>query len=100
MAADRIAAIIEAQGPNLALWVPVLFAAGIAIYFSLPFEPAPWMLAAMAGGLMVGTATCFRLGPMGRVLLIGAMLPGLGIVAGGLRSIIVAAPVIEAMISL
>lgn len=94
MAADRIAAIIEAQGPNLALWVPVLFAAGIAIYFSLPFEPAPWMLAAMAGGLMVGTATCFRLGPMGRVLLIGAMLPGLGIVAGGLRSIIVAAPVI------
>lgn len=94
MARDRIAAIIETQGPNLALWVPVLFAVGIAIYFALPAEPAPWMLAAMGAGLGIGGATCFRVGPVGRALLIGVMLPVLGIFAGGLRSVIVAAPVV------
>ncbi len=94
MTGNRIGAIIETQGPNLALWVPVLFAVGIAAYFALPVEPAPWMLAAMGALLLIGAATCFRLGPMGRALLIGAMLPVLGLVAGGLRSMIVAAPVL------
>ncbi|MGH6618107.1 MAG: hypothetical protein ACREF6_01020, partial [Alphaproteobacteria bacterium] len=31
-----------AQRDRWALWIPVLFGSGIAIYFTLPAEPAIW----------------------------------------------------------
>ena len=36
---SRLAALIESQRPQLALWVPVLFGLGIALYFASPAEP-------------------------------------------------------------
>ena len=52
-----LAALIEAQRPSLALWIPVLFGLGIALYFVAPSEPSGWMLAVLCAaglGLAVG----------------------------------------------
>ena len=94
MGADRLAALVEAQRPHLALWIPVLFGLGIALYFALPVEPAGWMLAALAGPIVVGLATLTRVGPLPRVLLLALLLPALGFSAAALRSRHVAAPVL------
>jgi competence protein ComEC len=64
---ERVAAVIEAQRPNLALWVPVLFAAGIGGYFTAPAEPETWMLAALAAVIVMGLATAVRVGPTARI---------------------------------
>ena len=34
--------------PRWALWVPVLFAVGIAVYFELPVEPPPLVVGLLA----------------------------------------------------
>jgi competence protein ComEC len=94
VAADRLAALIEAQRPSLALWIPVLYALGIALYFAVPSEPQAWMLAALAGGLLLGLGTMVRNGPMTRMLVMLVLLPAVGFAAGALRSRIVAAPVL------
>ena len=62
----RIAALVDAQRPHLALWSPVFLALGIGLYFALPAEPAPWMLAALAGVLLVLAASAVRAPPMWR----------------------------------
>ena len=84
MGADRLAALIEAQRPHLALWIPVFFALGIALYFAVPAEPE----GVDAGGARrrAGrrrSATLFRVGPVARVLLLALLLPGLGFGGGG-----------------
>ena len=94
MGGDRLAALIETQRPHLALWIPVFFALGIALYFAVPAEPEGWMLAALAFVLAVGFATLFRVGPVARALLLAAVLPGLGFGVAALRSRVVAAPVL------
>ncbi len=94
MGGDRLAALIETQRPHLALWIPVFFALGIALYFAVPAEPEGWMLAALAFVLAVGFATLFRVGPVGRALLLAAVLPGIGFGVAALRSRVVAAPVL------
>lgn len=94
MAETRMAGLLEAQRPHLALWVPVLFASGIGIYFAVPAEPAPWMLAALGVLSAMMIATLFRVGPMPRLALAALLLPGLGFGVAVLRSHIVAAPVI------
>lgn len=77
-----------------ALWVPVLFGAGIAIYFVLPMEPPIWL-----GVLLVlGVWTISALLPAGGfVRLAGAamLIMALGGLAGTVRTAWVAAPVIE-----
>ncbi len=94
MGAERLAAAIEAQRPNLALWVPVGFGLGIAGYFQIPREPEAWMLAALGGAIVVLAGSLPRAGPLARILLIAALLPGLGFETAALRSRIVAAPVL------
>jgi competence protein ComEC len=94
VALDRIAALIEAQRPSLALWVPVLYGFGIAAYFALPVEPRGWALAVLAGALLVGIAALARSGVVARVLLLAALLPGIGFGAAALRTRSVAAPVL------
>ena len=94
MGADRLASVIEAQRPSLALWIPVLCGLGIAVYFALPAEPEAWMLAALAGLALVVAGTAVRAGPVGRVLLLALLLPALGFGAAALRTRTVAAPVL------
>lgn len=90
----RIALAVERQSPNLALWVPVLFGAGIALYFGLPFEPENWMLAALCGVVAIGLLTGWRLGFHGRVGVLLLVVPILGLLTGAVRTMVVAAPVL------
>ena len=81
---DRIAALVEAQRPQLALWIPVFYALGIAGYFALPVEPRGWMLAALGGVLpLAARRRSFRAGPLARVLLLALILPGARLHGGG-----------------
>ncbi len=94
MGSGWLAAQIETQRPHLALWIPVFFAIGIAVYFQVPAEPAGWMLAAIAALLAMGSGTLFRTGPMARVMLLAVLLPLAGFALAGLRSRVVEAPVL------
>ncbi len=94
--ADRLWSMLEAQRPNLPLWTPVLFGAGIGLYFALPAEPPVSVLAALAGLailLMAGAATT---GPLSRLALVALILPMLGFGTAALRARAVAAPVLPA----
>lgn len=92
--AARVGSLAAAQRDRWPLWTPVLFGTGIAIYFSLRFEPALWWAAAALGGF-AGAAWVLR----------GAVLPrtlfaALALVAGGFcvaqqQAHRVAAPVLE-----
>lgn len=94
MGSSRLAALIERQRPHLPLWVPVLFAAGIAGYFAAPAEPLGWMLAALSAVLVMGAGTLARAGGPGRIALMVLFLPVAGFTAASLRSQVVAAPVL------
>ena len=94
MGSGWLAAQIETQRPHLALWIPVLFAVGIAAYFQVAAEPPGWMLAAIATFLAMGLGTLFRIGPTARILLLALMLPLAGFAVAGLRARLVAAPVL------
>src|SRR5687767_423837 len=52
------------------------------------------MLEALGGAIVLGVATMFRTGSVGRVLLVAALLPALGFGAAALRARVVAAPVL------
>ncbi|WP_237168315.1 ComEC/Rec2 family competence protein [Paracoccus shandongensis] len=101
----RMAATLRA---GLFPWVPVCLAAGIALWFALPFAPARWhwgalgLLAAFAlgtGRLALPWAERGRIGwPLADGLRIGStaallVIAGFGLI--GLRSAMVAAPVME-----
>lgn len=91
----KISDRLDAEQERLFLWLPVMFALGIATYFGLPREPsllAVWLLAAAAGsawwrftrrgGLAVGWAA--------------AVAVSLGLALATTRTAIVAAPVVPA----
>jgi competence protein ComEC len=89
-----LAEVIDAQRLHLALWVPVLFASGIGVYFSIPSEPQRWMLAALATALTMLIATLPRVGGAARILLMTAIMPGAGFFAAAIRSSALAAPIL------
>lgn len=91
----RLAVALEAQRPAFGLWVPVLFGAGIAAYFALPVEPRGWMLAALAGALVILAGSLRHAAPMARTAMMLLLLSGLGMEAAALRARSVAAPVLE-----
>jgi competence protein ComEC len=91
-----LAGLIETQRPHLALWLPVLFACGIGVYFSLAAEPERWMLVALAAALGLVAASVPRVGGLPRILLALALTPGLGFAAAAVRTHAVAAPVLAA----
>lgn len=77
-----------------ALWLPVAGGAGIAVYFALPTEPAPWAGAAAAFGA-TAIAVLLRRRPIA-VLAAGLLAAAaLGFAAAQLRAAVVAAPMLE-----
>jgi competence protein ComEC len=77
------------------LWLPVAFAVGAGVYFTLPFEPE-WAWAPLAGGFflaLVGLAAVTEQ-PAARILLglIAALVLGFGVAR--LRTEVVAAPIL------
>lgn len=76
------------------LWLPVLFATGIAVYFGLAAEPAWWaapsiLVAAVAAALLL------RHRPITALVLLGAAIVAAGIALAQARARYVAAPMLE-----
>jgi len=87
--------ILLRQRGYLFPWVPVLFAAGIGLYFALRFEPGLWLYAC-ATVLVLLAATVARILPQGLAVLGWAVcLCALGFLAAGWRAHQVAVPVLE-----
>lgn len=83
-----------AQGRELSLWIPVLLAAGIGIYFALPVEPGVPVLAAVAVGAGAA-AVAGQVSVLGtRLLLLTVALMLAGYALAGARARVVAAPVL------
>ncbi len=91
-AARCLMAFIE-QRDRWALWSPVLFGTGIAIYFTLRFEPASWAGAA-AMGACLAAGLCVWRRPGLRLLLLAAGLVAAGFAVAQFRTHAVAAPVL------
>jgi competence protein ComEC len=89
-----IARNLEAEQERWFLWLPVMFGAGIALYFLLPSEP--WTLAAMlpAAAALVVHLTLGR-GGVESLITAALLAVGLGMAAGKLRTETMRAPVLK-----
>jgi competence protein ComEC len=85
---------LEAEQERWFLWLPVMFGAGIALYFLLPVEP--WTVAATLPAV-AALAVHLALGRSGLAALATAALlaVALGLAAGKLRTEAMRAPVLE-----
>ena len=88
---ERWWALIEAERAGLALWLPVAFAAGVALWFGLPWASQRVAVAAMFLGLG-GAGLLLRWRPLVVVALLA--LAGMGVAQA--RSAMVAHPVLAA----
>lgn len=80
---------------NLSLWVPVGMAAGIAVYFSLPTEPyIGWSIVCFLGAALA--AYLMRHKGWIAIAAAVALCGALGFLAAQIRSLSVAAPVLQA----
>ena len=88
----RLQKILLAERGQWGLWLPVAFAGGIAVYFTLPFEPPlGWGLSA-AGWLLV---LSLRSGNDAvRAFMLGLMTAALGFTTATLRTEAIHAPVL------
>jgi competence protein ComEC len=91
-AARRLAVFVE-QRDRWALWIPVLFGAGIAVYFALTVEPHPWAGAAAVAACLAA-AVCTRRWPALRLAVLAAVLIATGFGVAQWRTHAVAAPVL------
>lgn len=86
--------LAEARG-TLFPWVPVCIGIGIALWFALPDEPGPAVYAATGAVLLLATLL-WRLGPEAmQPFCVALACIALGGLATGLRSHLIAAPVLE-----
>ncbi len=95
----RCADAALAERDRWMLWTPVLLGLGIALYFALPAEPAPWTGALALAGVVAATAAIGRLWrSQRRPLLLAGIALGLivaGFTAAQVRTHWVAAPVLS-----
>ncbi len=91
MRAETLAASQRDRWP---LWTPVLFGAGIALYFSLRFEPSPWW-AVSALACSLGAAVAYRHAVNSRVVFVAMALFAGGFLVAQQQTHRVAAPVLE-----
>ena len=85
---------LDAERSRWMLWLPVAMGLGIAVYFELPSEPAPWLGPVLAAAALV-LVFLARSGSLARALAIGAVAAasGLGLVAW--RTASLAAPTLS-----
>ncbi len=79
---------------RLFLFVPVVLACGIGAYFSLPREPTPQEWAALGLAVLALAGAAWRLPENAAPLALGLALLGAGLGVAGLRTHLVAAPVL------
>ena len=89
-----LAAHFFAERERWALWFPVLMGAGIAVYFSLPQEPAPW-IGALALGIAIAALITCRYGALDLTAAGAVLAVALGFAAAQFETWWVAAPVLE-----
>ncbi len=88
-----LARTLAAEGDRLFLWGPVLFGAGIALYFGLRVEPSAAVAIAAVVGLGAA-AWLARPWPLAGLLAAGLLCAGLGFADAKLRAERVASPVL------
>ena len=84
---------VAGTAPRWALWLPVLFAVGIAVYFALPVEP-PAAVGGLLAVALVGVLAAARLWPRGDLLFLALAVVLAGVLAGLAATWRVAAPVL------
>lgn len=89
----HVLAALVAERERLVLWLPVLFGAGVAVYFHLPSEPPRWA-GLVALGAAVPAACLCRTGAV-RLAAIAIAAMAAGVVHAQWRTDAVAAPVLE-----
>ena len=89
-----MAAWFDTQRGGLFLWSPVCLAVGIGLYFALPVEPDATAWAVLATALAAGGAA-MAAGFWRWPLLVAVVLVGAGLGLAGVRSALVAGPVLD-----
>jgi competence protein ComEC len=87
-------AILQKEHGRLVLWVPVLFGAGIGIYYLLPNEPDIQITAGLCGLLVLSAAIFWNKGAL-RLIFIAILLVTLGILRAEINTRTAAAPVLQ-----
>lgn len=90
----RLFSVFIDQRDRWALWIPVLFAAGIAVYFTLTFEPRPEIGSLATAALTAAVLAAWRF-PAWRIAFLGAALIAAGFAVAQWRTHAVAAPVLQ-----
>jgi len=86
---------IAAQRGALFAWTPVALAIGVGSYFGLPAEPVAWQWAALGGVAAVLLVAVLMAGERAAPVLLALLLVVSGVLLGGARSHLVAAPVLK-----
>ncbi len=89
----RLAETASAERDRWLLWLPVMVAGGIALYYALPTEPALWPALAVIG-LASLVAWALRRHVAWALLAVAIAAGGVGFAAAKLRSLAVAAPIL------
>lgn len=84
----------EAMRSRLVLWLPVVFGAGIGVYFALPVEPEFWIAPAFAAMALAFLILGHAVGSV-RVLAAALLAASVGFALAQFRAQEVAAPVVE-----
>ncbi|MBN4016496.1 ComEC/Rec2 family competence protein [Rhodospirillaceae bacterium AH-315-P19] len=91
---QAVAGNLLAERENWQLWLPVGLGLGIAIYFSLGFEPPLWVALLLGGGLFLGVVLLWNRG-VWFMLFLAISTIGIGFSAAKIRTFLVAAPFLE-----
>ncbi|MBU2888517.1 ComEC/Rec2 family competence protein [Celeribacter halophilus] len=86
--------IVDRQHGRLFLWLPVCFAVGIGLFFAQSLEPSRVLLWALAGAGALALLALRRMPPRAAPLLIAVVAVICGFVNAGLRTHLVAEPVL------
>lgn len=85
---------LHAERPRWPLWAPIAFAVGILVYFALPVEPSPRLLALVPLGVIGAIAGARRAAGLAVLFWLGLALALAGFAVAQLRTLQVAAPVL------
>lgn len=90
----RFGEALVAERERWPLWSPVFFGAGIVIYFGLSAQPPVWLGPVLTGVALAGVLAGRRW-PNSMPLLLALMLVAAGFAVAGIRTVAVAAPILE-----
>lgn len=94
MGNTKLEALLHGEQDRIILWLPVLFALGIGVYFYLPYEPDTWFSVGISLFFII-SALLFRKVFTIRILFIALFIVSLGMLRIELRTKEVAAPVLQ-----